>query len=186
MPDGLTRTQVFVSYAGADRAIVEQIYTDLKARGIDAWIDQSGLEAGTPDWEQTLRDAIRNSWAVLLMASPRSRRSLYVKDELRIANYYKCKIFPLWIEGDDLIDALPMGIGGTQAIDMRGEGYAAGLVKLSAALVKGVSGTFATVPPPPEGIPLKGSVGAPSPAVEESPRARYFGRTHAIRAAQSV
>src|SRR5687767_11359767 len=95
MAPSTPRAQVFMSYARANRPIVEQLLADLTARGIRVWIDRSGLEPGTDDWEQAIRDAIRASWAVLFVASPDSRRSRYVKDELRIANMYKCKVFPV-------------------------------------------------------------------------------------------
>jgi hypothetical protein len=92
MADTTAPAQVFMSYARANRPIVEKLYAALTARGIQVWIDRSGLEPGTDDWEQAIRDAIRASWAVLFVASPDSRRSRYVKDELRIANMYKCRI----------------------------------------------------------------------------------------------
>jgi WD40 repeat protein len=176
------RTQVFMSYARANRAIVERLLADLTAHGIRVWIDRSGLEPGTDDWEQAIRDAIRDSWAVLFVASPDARRSRYVKDELRIANMYKCRVFPVWVAGEEIMDALPMGHGGTHTVDLRNEAYDSGLRTLISALVKGtgplrpVSDEVAVSPDVP---PLVDDTHideeAPAPPAAFEPRNPYKG-----------
>src|SRR5215831_16249206 len=88
-------------------------------QGINSWIDESGLEAGTPDWESVLRVAISGARAIILIASPDARASRFVKDELRIAETYKHRIYPFWIAGTQWMDSIPMGWGGTQYIDAR-------------------------------------------------------------------
>ena len=118
---------VFISYSSANRPFVLALIRDLQARGVVVWIDQQGLVPGTPDWEQSLRDAIRAAASVLLIASPASRQSRYVKDELRIAEMYKQVVYPIWIEGNEWMDVIPMGWGGTQSIDARGNRYATAL-----------------------------------------------------------
>ncbi len=76
---------VFVSYSHEDRNFVTRLRTDLQAHGIEVWVDKEGIQAGTPDWEQALRDAIHTAHAVLFIASPDARNSRYVKDELRMS-----------------------------------------------------------------------------------------------------
>lgn len=125
---------VFVSYSSNDRAFVEKLTADLRARGVNIWIDQTGLKAGTPDWEQALRDAIRQSRAVLLIASRSARLSRYVKDEIRIAQMYGRPLYPVWAVGDEWIDCIPMGLGGMQFIDARADSYAAALDEIVGAL----------------------------------------------------
>ena len=116
---------------------VSRLAADLQQAGIKPWIDQTGITPGTMDWEDALREAIRNSQAVLLIASPHSRKSRYVKDELRIAEYYQLPIFPIWAEGQEYIDSIPLGLGGTQYIDARAEAYAAALLEMVASLGEG-------------------------------------------------
>src|SRR5258705_3568185 len=87
---------VFVSYSRADLEFVERLIADLHAHGLSIWIDKEGLRIGTPDWEQALRDAIRASQAVLLVASRNSRQSRYVKDELSIAEMYQLPVYLVW------------------------------------------------------------------------------------------
>jgi TIR domain len=125
---------VFVSYAHANEPLVRRLIADLKVRGINAWVDKSGLEAGTPDWESALRVAISGAKAVILIASPDARASRYVKDELRIAEMYKHRIYPLWVAGTQWMDSIPMGWGGTQYIDARESGYFIAVNELAAAL----------------------------------------------------
>jgi len=87
---------VFLSYSRTDSEFVARLRTDLHAQGIEVWIDKEGIQPGTPDWEQALRTAIRAAHAVLLIASPNSRSSRYVKDELRIAGMYQRPVYPIW------------------------------------------------------------------------------------------
>ena len=97
--------------------------TDLQAHGIEVWVDKEGIQAGTPDWEQALRDAIHTAHAVLFIASPDARNSRYVKDELRIAEYYQRVVYPLWVAGNQWIEAVPIGLGSVQYIDVRESRY---------------------------------------------------------------
>lgn len=53
-----------------------------------------------------------------------------MNDELRIAEMYQRKVYPLWVEGKQWIEAVPMGWGGTQYIDARPGRYQAALSEL--------------------------------------------------------
>src|SRR6266571_2149678 len=116
-------SHVFLSYAHADDSFVSRLQSDLQAGGITVWIDHEDIQPGTPDWEDSLRKAIRQASAVVLVASPSARSSRYVKDELRIAEIYRRPVYPLWVMGDAWMDAVPIGWGGTQYIDAREERY---------------------------------------------------------------
>jgi hypothetical protein len=132
----MTLKSAFISYSRADKAVVQQITSDLKQRGMNIWIDQIGLTPGTLDWEDALREAIANADIVILAASPNSRRSRYVKDELRIAVHFDCQVLPVWVNGDSWIDCIPMGWGGTQYIDIRGSRYPSGITQIVEALTE--------------------------------------------------
>ncbi|MEM6284686.1 MAG: TIR domain-containing protein, partial [Chloroflexota bacterium] len=145
---------VFVSYSRADKERVMDIIPALERAGIRIWVDQSGLTPGTPDWEQALRDAIQGSKAVILAASPDSRRSVFVKDELRIAQMYGRPLYPIWVSGSEWIDSIPMGLGGVQFVDARGDDYASAVTSLAALLRTGEteSVTHGDVSPPDDAI----------------------------------
>jgi len=139
---------VFVSYAHANEPVVRRLIADLKVQGINAWVDESGLEAGTPDWESTLRVAISGAKAIILIASPDARASRYVKDELRIAEMYRHRVYPFWVAGAQWMDSIPMGLGGTQYIDARERRYMVAVNELVRALREAPPQTL-QVPVPP-------------------------------------
>ena len=134
---------LFVSYSRADSKFAHQVVIDLQKAGLNVWIDVQGLEPGTPNWEQSIRDAIANSFALLLIASPDSRQSIYVQGELTVAKARKCVIYTIWANGNEWIDCVPLEMANHQYIDGRGEQYANNIIKLSETL-KGLAN--------PEGI----------------------------------
>jgi hypothetical protein len=60
-------SHVFLSYARTDGSFVSKLQADLQGRGISVWIDREDIQPGTPDWEDSLRKAIRNAAAVVLV-----------------------------------------------------------------------------------------------------------------------
>jgi hypothetical protein len=127
-------SHVFVSYSRDDEVFLQRLVADLQTHGIMVWIDTSGIPPGTPDWEVALRAAISTSQAIILIASPHSRSSLYVRDELSLAKRYQHPIYPIWVDGTAWIDCIPLGYGGTQYIDARGSLYKSALNDLVIAL----------------------------------------------------
>jgi len=125
---------LFISYSRKDFPIVDRLRNDLRDSGIDVWIDKVGLTPGTLSWEQALRDAIRDADAVLLCASADSRGSPYVRDEVALAKEAQKVIYPAWVAGEKWLDCIPLGLGGTQFADLRGEHYTTGLLQLIAAI----------------------------------------------------
>lgn len=125
-----TKEMIFISYARVNKGFVERLISDLQYLGLTVWIDTKGLEAGTPDWDQALRDAIGQSRVILLMASPESRRSPFVAGELLVADACKCPVIPVWVSGEKWIDCIPLPLSRTQYIDCRGEKYYTGLQHL--------------------------------------------------------
>lgn len=125
---------VFISYSRKNADIVERLRTSIRDADIQVWIDKVGLTPGTISWEQALRDAIDGANAVLLCASPDSRQSAFVRDEISLAKQAGKRIYPAWVAGDNWLDCVPLGMGGTQYADLRGENYATGVAQLIAAL----------------------------------------------------
>ena len=52
--------RVFLSYASEDRARILRLYDNLKTAGFSPWIDTRDIPKGS-DWDQAIRDAIRES-----------------------------------------------------------------------------------------------------------------------------
>ncbi|MBZ0282572.1 MAG: TIR domain-containing protein [Anaerolineae bacterium] len=125
---------VFISYSRQDYEFVRRLIADLQAEGIQVWIDQQGLQVGTPSWERAIRDAIRATDAVVLIASPDSGQSRYVRGELHIAEMYKRPVYPVWAAGEMWAECVPLGLIEMQHTDARGNKYAKSLLDLLTAL----------------------------------------------------
>ncbi len=160
-------THIFISYSRKDLELVERLRNDLRDAGIDIWIDKIGLTPGTLSWEQGLRDAIAASDAILLCASTDSRESAFVRDEVALAKQAGKSIYPAWVAGENWLDCVPLGLGGTQYADLRGDHYTAGLMQLIAA----IRGEATVVEPlqPDEPIVVE------EPAADFEPRNPYKG-----------
>lgn len=133
-PSHTNGRMLFISYSRSDQAHVDSLAKVLQKKGYGVWIDNSNLTPGTPDWERAIRNAIRSCHAVILMASPNSRQSMYVKDELELARTNAKRVIPLWISGDNWMNSIPLGWGQTQYIDGRGEQFATSIELLASAI----------------------------------------------------
>lgn len=135
----LQRPYVFISYPRFEEVFVNRLVQDLGARGFQVWRDETNIAPGSPDWEAAIRDAICNAYAVVLIASPKVTKSLYIKGELSLARrYHPNRIYPIWIGGTEWTDCVPIDFINTQYIDMRGDRYATELNTLVHVLRKAI------------------------------------------------
>ena len=119
---------VFISYSRFEEAFARHLEQDLRAHGLQVWRDETNINPGSSDWEAAIREAISHAYAVVLIASPSVIKSLYIKGELNLAKrYHPKRIYPIWIDGTDWSDCVPIDFINTQYIDMRKEKYAMGL-----------------------------------------------------------
>jgi hypothetical protein len=109
----------FISYTAEDQPTAMALQEKLKDAGIPFWIDALRVAPGTPDWETSIRDAMASSFGVVMLASPASRSSFYVRGELALAQSLKIEIIPLWIQGDDWPTSVPLNMAYSQYIDCR-------------------------------------------------------------------
>jgi hypothetical protein len=145
---------LFMSYSIQDEAVAARVKAELQGQGYTIWIDKVGLTPGTPDWEEALRNAIRNAGAILLLASPASRNSRYVKDELRIGSMYGLRLIPVWIYGDEWMESIPIGWGGTQYCDARGDRFGSAIAEVVKTLRElAIAHAPAPAPVPPTPLP---------------------------------
>jgi len=175
---------VFISYARADRDVVDRLKETLQAHQIRYWEDHEHLEPGTSNWETAIRDNIGQSQALILVASPDAQQSRYVVDELEVARVTAIQIIPVWVHGDEWIKSVPMGWGRTQYIDARGAAQAGGLQQLVATL-NARWGTPETVstdqssshsPPPLPSSILQPSASMPPLTRSSTPSSRRLSR----------
>ena len=97
---------------------------------MSVWIDQTKIKPGTPDWEIAIRDGIRRSFAVVLLASPASSVSPYVRAEYTLARSRNLPVFPVWIHGNQWSESIGLDLVHTQYIDLRHDREDFGLQQL--------------------------------------------------------
>lgn len=89
--------QVFVSYARANQAIVLPVIEGAKQAGRKFWLDQQGLTVGE-GWAGEIVRAIRGAAGVVVMCSKAAFESDHVKREVYLADRYRRKLIPVFIE----------------------------------------------------------------------------------------
>lgn len=94
----LTGPDIFISYASEDRAIARRYAEALTAAGLDVWWDEH-LRSGEA-FDEAIEAALRAAKAVVVLWSPRSVVSRWVRAEATIAD--RCKtMVPVTIEPCD-------------------------------------------------------------------------------------
>ena len=89
--------QVFVSYARANQGLVLPVIEGAKQAGRKFWLDQQGLTVGE-GWAGEIVRAIRGAAGVVVMCSKAAFESDHVKREVYLADRYKRKLIPVFIE----------------------------------------------------------------------------------------
>jgi hypothetical protein len=88
---------VFVSYASANAKDVLPVIEAAKAQGRSFWIDQKGIGAGQ-GWAGEIVRAIRTASGVVVMCSKAAFESDHIKREIYLADRYRKKLTPVFIE----------------------------------------------------------------------------------------
>jgi|GEM_PF-2225830 hypothetical protein len=119
----MTTKHVFVSYSHENADVAKALIHDLAQVNVEVWIDKTDLQPGTPNWRAAIEQAIQTSQAVIFIASPASKNSEVVNDELGRAIDHKVPVIPFWVDGIEWFDTAPLGLGQMQYIDARHDGY---------------------------------------------------------------
>lgn len=88
---------VFVSYARANDMTVLPLVEAAKRAGRKFWLDQQGISAGD-GWAGEIVRAIKAAGGVVVMCSQAAFESDHVKREIYLADRYKKKLVPVYIE----------------------------------------------------------------------------------------
>lgn len=108
---------IFISYSHEDTEAMVQVRDFLRRNDLEVWTDE-GIEPGTDSWKQAIEDALLSTNALLVLFSPGSANSKWVRSELDFAELHKVRIFSLLVHGDE-VDAIPFGYATHQWIDFR-------------------------------------------------------------------
>ena len=106
------QSKIFISYSRQDKDFALKLAGDLRAAGVEIWIDQLDIPAGVC-WDDAVEEALDSCKSFMVILSPASVKSEDVKDEIAYALnagkqvipafYKKCKI-PLRISRLNYID----------------------------------------------------------------------------------
>ncbi|MBI1251065.1 MAG: TIR domain-containing protein [Alphaproteobacteria bacterium] len=88
---------LFISYASTDRPMVTPIVEGVRENGQTVWIDSQGIQAGE-GWAGEIVRAIKNAKSVLVMCSTAAFESDHVKREIYLADRYKKRLVPVFLE----------------------------------------------------------------------------------------
>ena len=122
----------FVSYSREDTVKQKRIVRELRERGINIWVDIENLTPGTPTWEREIEKAIRGTTGIVVLLSPESNNSEWVRREISFGEQHRKRIFPVLIEGDDFAST-PLRLANHQRVDLRTK-FESGLDELATAL----------------------------------------------------
>ncbi|NWG07957.1 MAG: toll/interleukin-1 receptor domain-containing protein [Chloroflexi bacterium] len=131
MPN-LPTESIFISYSRRDKEAMQKIAFFLRDQGFKVWVDNEKLIPGTAAWEQSIEDALKRAFAVIVILSPDSKNSEWVRREITYADQFNKRVFPVLIKGDE-DDSLPLRLVTRQYVDLRTD-EDAGLTALRAAI----------------------------------------------------
>ena len=81
---GWEMAKIFLAHAREDKAQVRKLYADLKAGGLDPWLDEIDLKPGQL-WKTEISKAIRQAGIFLACLSTRSVGKVsFVQNEFRV------------------------------------------------------------------------------------------------------
>jgi len=87
-------TQVFISYSRTDIEFVQRLATDLEHEGFDVWWDLTDIQ-GSDVWERKIEEGLRNCKYFIVVLTPASLESRWVRREYLSADNAGIKIIPL-------------------------------------------------------------------------------------------
>jgi len=122
----------FMSYSREDTVMQRRVVKGLRERDVNIWVDIENLTPGTPTWEREIEKAIRGSMGIVVLLSPESNNSEWVRREISFGEQHRKRIFPVLIEGDDF-SSTPLRLANHQRVDLRTK-FEQGLDELAAAI----------------------------------------------------
>jgi hypothetical protein len=124
-------THIFISYSSTNREFAFRLVENLE-HFFKVWIDREGLDGGAA-WEQAIDAALKDCATFVVIVSPQSNDSQWVRREtIRAEQLDKVRI-PILLEGE-----LPLRLLDIQFVDFRGD-YEGGLRDLMEVLQEHMS-----------------------------------------------
>ncbi|HEX2907062.1 MAG TPA: toll/interleukin-1 receptor domain-containing protein, partial [Phototrophicaceae bacterium] len=121
---------IFLSYSRRDEDLMHRVRDSLRADGLEVWTDEN-LAPGTRSWKSAIESALENASCLVVILSPDSKKSAWVREEMNYAEAQNIRIFPLLARGEAKT-AVPFGFITAQWVDIRQENdFVSGMQKLA-------------------------------------------------------
>ncbi len=111
------KRDVFISYARSNAIMMRYVRKVLQEAGLSTWTDHEEIEPGHESWINAIEDGITHSCCVVVILTPASIQSKWVRQERIYAEQLGKKIFPVLAE-DTII---PIDLNTYQYTDIRGD-----------------------------------------------------------------
>lgn len=113
-------TQVFISYSRDDMEFVQRLAMDLNRLGLDVWWDLSDIR-GSDVWERKIEEGLTSSQYFIVVLTPASLESRWVRREYLSADNTGIRIIPLKLKPYDVTPLTLRDIQPIDAVDRRYE-----------------------------------------------------------------
>ena len=131
--------EIFISYSRRDQEFVTRLASDLDAQVAGVWFDQSAIQAGEK-WHDEIMEGIRDCKAFILVLSPDSMESRYVREEVHKALELGKTIFPVIYRPARWTDEIASLVKDVQTLDLRSGSYTDNFQKLVDGLIEAGAG----------------------------------------------
>jgi len=129
VPGKTLTDHIFISYSKKDSEFAHKLADDLTAAGFKIWIDRS--ISGGEQWRETIETNLKAASEVVIVVSPNSMDSEWVKHEGSAAYAWEKKLYPILIAP---VDSLPPWLEEYQWIDFVDTSHETAFNTLVAAL----------------------------------------------------
>src|SRR5512147_2273162 len=125
---------IFISYSRRDQEFVTRLASDLDAQVAGVWFDQSDIQAGQK-WHDKIMEGIQECKAFILVLSPDSIASRYVREEVNKALELGKTIFPVIYRPAEWTGEFETLVREIQTLDLRSGSYTDNFQKLVDGLI---------------------------------------------------
>lgn len=108
---------VFVSYARVNQALVTPVIEAAQRDGGKFWLDKQGIATGD-GWAGEIVRAIKSAAGVMVMCSKAAFESDHVKREVYLADRYRKKLVPVFVEPAEPPEDFEYFFAGVQALKL--------------------------------------------------------------------
>jgi hypothetical protein len=130
---------IFISYSRRDQEFVSRLASDLNEQVAGVWFDQSTIQMGQK-WHDEIMEGIRECKSFILVLSPDSMESRYVREEVNKALELGKTIFPILYRPAKWTDEFESIVKDIQTLDLRSGSYTDNFQRLVDGLIEAGAG----------------------------------------------